>query len=247
MLRKPEKPLLRFMTVQTNLLLHLHDTKHSLRNQVIMNTPPAAAPTPGMKCPEHPFCTVQDAVYALPQSWNVGAPYKSPASKKPEVAYHTLPPVYKPTHVQLVYECTLNSSITLTQEELLSLALEVHTKFWEAVTSCCASLKEGTTNQHFYDAEEETIETYLAPAVSHAIPKCQHCSSPQGVLIIPDPIKAYYHSLSPSKKPDFKLLTVTKESHALQSIYPLVDNNQKVKSILNLGCQIIAMSEMVCH
>ena len=104
-----------------------------------------------------------------------------------------------------------------------------------------------TTDQHLYDAEKETTETYFAPTVSSAIPKCQHHSPPPGALVIPDPIEAYYHSLSPGEQPDFDLLTVAKESHALRSIYPLIDNSQKVESVLDPGCQIVTMSETVCH
>jgi hypothetical protein len=53
--------------------------------------------------------------------------------------------------------------------------------------------------------------------------------------------------LSPGEQPDFELLTVAKESHALRSIYPLVDNSQKVESVLDPGYQIVTMSETVCH
>jgi len=209
--------------------------------------PTVVPPGPSVKGPEHPFRAAQDAVYAPPQSRNVGAPFKPPAGKKPEVAYCTLPPVHNPVHAQSVYERALNSSFTITQEELLSLAPEVRSKFREAVTSRCAPPKDATTDQHLYDVEEDTTETYFAPTVSCAIPKCQHRSPPPSALIIPDPIEAYYRSLSPGQQPDFDLLTVAKESHALQSIYPLVDNSQKVESVLDLGCQIVVMSETVCH
>ena len=40
---------------------------------------------------------------------------------------------------------------------------------------------------------------------------------------------------------------MAKESCALQSIVPIVDNKVKVECILDPGCQIIAMSEEVCH
>ena len=210
--------------------------------------PPAIPLAPGAKGPEHPFRAAQDAIYAPPQSRNIGAPFKPSASKKPEVAYRTLPPVHSPTHAQSVYDHAFKSSITITQEELLSLAPEVRTKFREAVTSRRTPSKEETTaDQHLYDAEGEPVETYFAPTVSHAIPNCQHRSPPPGALIIPDPIEAYYRGLSPGEQPDVEFLTVAKESHALRSIYPLIDNYQKVESILDPGCQIVAMSESVCH
>jgi hypothetical protein len=42
-------------------------------------------------------------------------------------------------------------------------------------------------------------------------------------------------------------LIVAKESSALHTIQPLVDNTLHIKSILDPGCQIIAMSEDVYH
>ena len=42
-------------------------------------------------------------------------------------------------------------------------------------------------------------------------------------------------------------LTVTKESHALQSIIMKVDHQTDTECIVDPGSQIIAMSEPVCH
>jgi hypothetical protein len=67
------------------------------------------------------------------------------------------------------------------------------------------------------------------------------------VTIIPDPIKTYYHGLMPGEEPDMEYLTVAKESHALRSIFPLIDNSQKIKCVLDPGCQIVAMSENISH
>ncbi len=57
----------------------------------------------------------------------------------------------------------------------------------------------------------------------------------------------YYRSLRPGEKPDPQRLVVARESAALRSIFPIVDNSLKVECILDPGSQIIAMSEEVCH
>jgi len=70
---------------------------------------------------------------------------------------------------------------------------------------------------------------------------------PPGVTIIPDHFKTYICSLSPGETPDPNQLIVAKESYALCAIQPLVDHTLHIESILDPGCQIIAMSEEVCH
>ena len=42
-------------------------------------------------------------------------------------------------------------------------------------------------------------------------------------------------------------LVVAQESLALRTVRPLVDNNKKIEAIIDPGCQIIAMSQDVCH
>ena len=67
-------------------------------------------------------------------------------------------------------------------------------------------------------------------------------SAPQaGSLVIPDPYQTYLKTLVPGAVPD--TLVVTRESSALRSIFPLVDHQQQVKSIIDPGSQIVAMSE----
>lgn len=60
---------------------------------------------------------------------------------------------------------------------------------------------------------------------------------------ISDPVERYYHSwrTEPSSDPDE--LVVAKESSALRSIVPWVNNHSSVECILDPGCHIIAMSK----
>ena len=43
------------------------------------------------------------------------------------------------------------------------------------------------------------------------------------------------------------MLFRSKESHALRAINMLVDRRMEVECIVDPGCQIIAMSEEICH
>jgi hypothetical protein len=67
---------------------------------------------------------------------------------------------------------------------------------------------------------------------------------PPGALVIPDPYETYLKTLPAGVVP--RQLIVAKESSALRSIFPLVDHQQQVESIIDPGSQIIAMAEAVC-
>ena len=66
----------------------------------------------------------------------------------------------------------------------------------------------------------------LTPALSNAKPQPR-------AIIIKDPYEVYLRTTPEDCSPD--CLTVAKESSALQTILPLINHNQYVKSILDPG------------
>ena len=192
--------------------------------------------------PEHPFRNAQDATYAPPQSRNFAAPFKAPANKKPDIAYSNAPPIYSQEHAKELCDCAFKTPLTITQEELLSLAPKVRARFREAITTRRNLTKEDSAESHLYADDNRVTETYFAPTIAY-----QHRSPPPGTTVIPDLIETYYRGLAPGEEPDMEYLTVAKESHALRSIFPLVDNTQKIECVLDPGCQIVAMSENISH
>ncbi|KAG5641419.1 hypothetical protein DXG03_005253 [Asterophora parasitica] len=60
-----------------------------------------------------------------------------------------------------------------------------------------------------------------------------------------DLVDSYYQNLRPGESPEHVM--VAKESHSLWSILRCVDAQEQVECIVDSGCQIIAMSEEVCH
>jgi hypothetical protein len=128
--------------------------------------------------------------------------------------------------------------LTLSTEELLSLAPEVRSKVREAVTPkrfpiLQRSLALATSNDDALPFAPDAENGDLA------------ATTDTGSFIVPDPYETYLKELPPHEKP--KVVTVAKESHALRSIKIVVNNSLKVEGILDPGCQIIAMSEEVCH
>jgi hypothetical protein len=87
----------------------------------------------------------------------------------------------------------------------------------------------------------ETVSTHaLIEQVPDEVPSDKETS-----ITIPDVYKTYINSLALEERPI--PLNVAKELHALQSIMMVVNNREEVEGIIDLGSQIIAMSEAVCH
>ena len=214
-----------------------------------------ASPTiPPSEPPIHPFAEVNDATYAPPRERNFATPPKPANAKKPEPAYRTMAPVYDDKIATNVYDRAMDSQITLTQRELLSLSPEVRSQVREAVSAKRSAPKETTKEIHTLanddslpfaldDLESESIST-VATASTFVQSVYHQKTPPPGSLIIPDPYETYLKSLPNGQTPD--TLIVAKESSALRSIFPLVDHQQHVEAIIDPGSQIIAIAEEVC-
>ena len=76
---------------------------------------------------EHPFRLAKDAAYSPPTIKNVRPQDKQvlPINKKPEPAYRTLPLIHNPLITETVFKQSMETPITITQRELLSLSPEV--------------------------------------------------------------------------------------------------------------------------
>ena len=194
--------------------------------------------------PVHPYHLAKDATYTPPTSWNIGTVPKVLFTKANAPAYKTLPLVHKAAIADHVYQRSMDAPITITQRKLLSLSPEVHTK-----------VREVTTTKHILNPNAFSMQASLQMLndgdddmykIMPAFTLGQQTAL-EGATIIPDPIDTYYKSLEPGEIPDRDRLTVAKESTAIRSIHALVDTNQKKECTVDLGCQVIAMSETTCH
>jgi hypothetical protein len=236
------------------------------RNVPVARPQAAAQPTNATESsPEHPFRNAKEAVYVPPQDRNIGAPAKPPtnvAGKRPEAAYRTSPPIHDAKIANNVYHRALEAPFTITYHELLSLAPEVRAQVREAISSKRVpnNTAHSANLQNAYLTEEEL--SYLMPdevplpfveepepasIMALATSQEKPPSLPSNAIIVEDPIDEYYKTLRDGESPDPDQIVVAKESSALRSIIPLVNNCLKVEAILDPGCQIVAMSEDVCH
>ena len=166
----------------------------------------------------------------------------------------------------------MDSQITITQCELLSLSPEVRNQVHE-VTSNRQIVRTETppvpveqnlldvfTHIEVTDDEDDRARcevsrlttmpaTYSAAVLSLTMktltPALSNAEPPPGAIIIEDPYKVYLRTAPEDHSSD--CLTVAKESSALCTILPLINHNQFVESVLDPGSQVIAMSEAACH
>ncbi|KZT22968.1 hypothetical protein NEOLEDRAFT_1180544 [Neolentinus lepideus HHB14362 ss-1] len=193
--------------------------------------------------PLHPFNRAKDIVWprqAAPKTIRPD-PVPETEAKKREPAYKTQAPVYNPQLTEDIFKRSLTSTcVSLSPEELLAISPDVRSKYREIVTP----KKVPTPNRVQFSATIEEIEDEEAPILV-----LEEQVSPTTALsdgyVVPDPYDTYLKSLSPEEAPE--PLVVAKESHAIQSIIAVVAHVEQVECIIDPGCQIIAMSEAVCH
>ncbi|KAF8237281.1 hypothetical protein L208DRAFT_1517771, partial [Tricholoma matsutake] len=134
-------------------------------------------------------------------------------------SYHTQAPIQKDKITEDVFTRLMKTLIiTLTPKELLSLSPKVHMKWKEQVTACRTQQPKGND----------------ATNLLH-----------DNIFIIDDPYKTYISSLHPGEIPE--PFNAAKESHSIRSVIMNINSRNPVKSVVDPGSSIIAMSEEVCH
>jgi hypothetical protein len=227
--------------------------------------------------PLHPFAAARDAAYRPPTTDNVAAKPKPPPVKKPESVWKTTAPVYDPKVASDVYARTMNSPITLTQRELLSLSPEVRNQ-----------VREATSNRRVARAGPPAVAPLAAPGEQNLLEIFSNievtddendCARREAARLAAMPAAysaAVYNSTSASSNPSCNnaappsgatiipdpyetylraepedrngsCLTVARESSSLRTVLPLINHSLYVEAVIDPGSQVISMSEAVCH
>ena len=89
----------------------------------------------------------------------------------------------------------------------------------------------------------ETISAERLPGATYEILAADTDGMSKGSVVVSDPVMQYLSALKPGEKP--KSVVVAAESHALRSVYPLINGVGQVESLLDPGSQIVSMSKEV--
>ena len=173
-----------------------------------------------------------------------------------------MPAIHDPKIAVDVCNRALGTPLTITCQELLSLAPEVCTQLCEAISSRHIPTKDSAPTLMMHEPLlmdedlsyllEDEITLFDQPPVPVLVdalskPTVSSTNLLEDAIIIDDPIDQYYRNLKPGKEPDPNKLVVAVESSALRLLVSLINNTSNVECMLDPGCQIIAMSEDVCH
>ncbi|KAF8218921.1 hypothetical protein L208DRAFT_1345611, partial [Tricholoma matsutake] len=163
----------------------------------------------------HPYAAAKENSYLLPHEQNFALTGKGKGKEGP--SHHIQAPIHKDKIAEDIFTRSMKTPIiTLTSEELLSVALEVRTKWKEQVTTQCVQQTDNAMN--ILDDD---------------------------VYVLNNPYETYINSLRPGDI--LEPFIITKESHAIRSVIINVNGRNPVKSVVDPGSLIIAMSEEVCH
>ena len=89
--------------------------------------------------------------------------------------------------------------------------------------------------------ETETIRVERLPEATYEVLAEDTDGMPKGSVVVSDPVMQYLNTLAPGEEP--KSVIVAAESHALRTVYPLINRVGEVESLLDPGSQIVSMSK----
>ncbi|KAG6881308.1 hypothetical protein C0992_001367, partial [Termitomyces sp. T32_za158] len=129
----------------------------------------------------------------------------------------------------------MKSAVTLSVEELCSIAPDVRNQMKTAVTPKRTMQATVQDADDIDDALPGFALTALPPDAEEAVAKATSV----------DPVETYFKSLAPED--ERAILTVAQDSQAIRSIMLTVDNKSEVEAIVDSGSQIISMSADVAN
>ena len=177
---------------------------------------------------EHPYARPTDTAQGN------GPEALLPPPQKSERAYTTTANIWDEKVTQKVYKRMLDTEVKITQRELLSLSPEVHAKMADATVRHCLTRPN---TPKIEERPTKSTEAHLPAAFSAARILLANTT------VIEDPYETFLKSQADEQD---NAIEVAAESNSLRAILPTVDGREKIKAILDPGCQIVAMSEEVC-
>jgi hypothetical protein len=89
----------------------------------------------------------------------------------------------------------------------------------------------------------ETISVEKLPEATYEVLAEDTDGMAKGSVIVSDPVMQYLNTLAPGEVP--KSVIVAAESHALRTVYPLINRVGEVESLLDPGSQIVSMARTI--
>jgi hypothetical protein len=200
---------------------------------------PASPPTSTPTAPVHPFSKAKDANYLPPVDRNFAAALKP---KERDAAYHTSAPIQDSKFVDSVLDRSLKEThIMLSFEELLSLSPDLRYRLCDKVTPKHQTPMKAV---HFAGEEPIDIKQIVSPA---ALQDLEPTRLGPNRYQAPDLVQVFYTAQDHIGGKKKIVLQSKKESLASRSIKMVVENKADIDCILDIGSEIMCMSDPVSH
>src|SRR6202789_4139539 len=146
----------------------------------------------------------------------------------------------------------LKNPISITMEDLLNVSEPVRQELKKLLIKKRLEKKSVTLATEGKPAEKgdtseqrdvKTISVEKLPEATYEVLAKDTNGMSKGSVIVSDPVMQYLNALAPGEKP--KTVIVAAESHALRTVYPLINGVGEVESLLDPGSQIVSMSKTI--
>jgi hypothetical protein len=143
----------------------------------------------------------------------------------------------------------LKNTICITTEDLLKVSEPARQEFKRLLAVKKQLEKKSVSFGAEVEFEDETsdqnemMSADRLPDATYEILAQDTNGMAKGSVVVHDPVMQYLNALKPGEKP--KTVVVAAESHALRTVYPLINGVGQVESLLDPGSQIVSMSREV--
>ncbi len=195
----------------------------------------------------HPYTGAPDAINGAATDAARTA-QRPPYPRKSDQAYTTTAKIFDEKVARTVYDRVMDTQVTVSQRELLSLSPELRTQV--ADVTIRRRITRDATQAMIEEIDSEEPKPDRSAAQAAHMPAAFSAATripPADATIIADPYEAFLKSHPMGAQYSQDTIEVAAESNSLRAILPVVDNQEKVEAILDPGCQIVAMSEEVCN
>jgi hypothetical protein len=142
----------------------------------------------------------------------------------------------------------LKNTICITTEDLLNVSEPMRQELKKLLIKKRTEKKTVTFAADVDSLEDmsevvELINADRLPAATYEVLAEDTNGMAKGSVVVHDPVVQYLNALAPGEKP--KTVVVAAESHALRTVYPLINGVGEVESLLDPGSKIVSMSREV--
>jgi hypothetical protein len=134
----------------------------------------------------------------------------------------------------------LKTPVNVTTEDLLNISQAARQELKKLLTKKRVEKQVALITKEEQEDKQNIIHAEQLPSASCEVLEEERGGIPKGSVVIGDPVEQYLGSLQPGEIP--KRVVVAQETLGLRAVYPLINEEGRIESLLDGGSQIVSMS-----